>query len=180
LGDIPPIYTQRLTLRPFTKADAEALMSVFGDPEVMRFGDGVQTAAWVVGWLNDILDRQYTIIGFGPLAVVCLAEQRLIGYCGLFLFDDLDGKPEIELGYRLERRSWGNGYGTEAASAVRDHAFSALGIARLISMIDPANHASIRVAKKIGMHYEKDVMLAGYTHPDHIYAITNKPTPSVA
>jgi RimJ/RimL family protein N-acetyltransferase len=180
LGDIPPVYTQRLTLRPFTKADTEPLMSVFGDPEVMRFGDGVRSADWVGGWVKNILERQYATMGFGPLAVVCLPEQRLIGYCGLFLFDDLDGKPEIELGYRLERLAWGNGYATEAASAVRNHAFTALGIARLISMIDPTNQASIRVAEKIGMRYEKEVMLAGYTHPDHIYAINNKPTPNVA
>jgi RimJ/RimL family protein N-acetyltransferase len=39
-------------------------------------------------------------------------------------------------------------------------------------MIDPSNIASIRVAQKIGMMYEKDVMLEGYTHPDHVYVIT--------
>ena len=42
---------------------------------------------------------------------------------------------------------------------------------RLIAMIDPSNIASIRVAEKIGMHYENKVMFEGYTHPDHVYAM---------
>ena len=52
---------------------------------------------------------------------------------------------------------------------MRDHAFSGLNIPRLIAMIDPGNVASIRVAEKAGFRYEKDVMLEGYTHPDHVY-----------
>jgi RimJ/RimL family protein N-acetyltransferase len=40
-------------------------------------------------------------------------------------------------------------------------------------MIDPQNVASIRVAEKAGMRYEKEVLLEGYTHPDHVYSIAN-------
>jgi [ribosomal protein S5]-alanine N-acetyltransferase len=40
-------------------------------------------------------------------------------------------------------------------------------------LIDPQNIASIHVAEKAGMHYEKQVMLKGYTHPDHVYSIRN-------
>ncbi|MBE2270717.1 MAG: GNAT family N-acetyltransferase, partial [Anaerolinea sp.] len=57
------------------------------------------------------------------------------------------------------------------ARAVRDYSFDVLGLSRLIALIDPQNKASIRVAEKIGMRYEKDAMLAGYTHPDHVYAL---------
>jgi ribosomal-protein-alanine N-acetyltransferase len=59
----------------------------------------------------------------------------------------------------------------EAAKAVRNFAFATLDIKRLIAMIDPSNSVSIRVAKKIGMHYEKDLLLEGYTHPDRVYVI---------
>jgi len=47
---------------------------------------------------------------------------------------------------------------------------------RLIALIDPQNTASIRVAQKAGMHYEKEAMLEGYTHPDHVYVITQNNT----
>jgi ribosomal-protein-alanine N-acetyltransferase len=144
---------------------------VFCDADVMRFSDGVQTKERVDDWLHTCLER-YENWGFGPYAVVEQSSQDVIGYCGLFFFTDLDGKAEIELGYRLARSTWGQGYATEAAKAVRDFAFSTLGLKRLIAMIDPSNFSSIRVAEKLGMHYEKDVTLEGYSHSDHIYVIT--------
>ena len=146
---------------------------IFGDPQVMRFSDGVQTKEWVHTWLQACLER-YQTWGFGPYAVAEQSSQNVIGYCGLFFFPDLDGQAEIEIGYRLARSAWGQGYGTESARAVRDYALVTLGIKRLIAMIDPANVASIRVAEKIGMRYKKDILLEGYSHPDHVYVITNE------
>ena len=63
--------------------------------------------------------------------------------------------------------SWGYGYATEAARAVRDYAFSELNLNRLVALIEPVNQRSIRVAEKLGMRYEKDVMLEGYDYPDY-------------
>jgi [ribosomal protein S5]-alanine N-acetyltransferase len=153
--------------------DVEAMCGVFGDPEVMRFGDGIHTKQWVQAWLRTCLERYYQTWGFGPYAVVEKRSQEVIGFCGLFFFPDVVGQPEVELGYRLVRSAWGQGFATEAAQAVRDFAFTTLGIKRLIAMIDPSNTASIRVAEKIGMRYEKEVMLEGYSHPDHVYAISH-------
>jgi RimJ/RimL family protein N-acetyltransferase len=143
---------------------------IFGDAEVMRFGDGVQTKEWVGSWLRTCRG-QYQTWGFGPYAVVERSRREVIGYSGLFYFPDVGGQPEVEVGYRLVHTAWGKGYATEAAQAVRDYAFTKLGIKRLIALIDPGNIASIRVAEKIGMHYEKEVMLERYTHPDHMYVI---------
>ena len=143
---------------------------IFCDPDVMRFSDGVKTKEWVQAWLETCLER-YQTWGFGPYAIVKQSSQNVMGYCGLFFFPDLDGQAEVEIGYRLARSAWGQGYATEAALAVRDYAFTTLGIKRLIAMVDPSNVASIRVAEKIGMHYEKDVVFEGYSHPDHVYVI---------
>ena len=148
-------------------------MDVFGDAEVMRFGDGVQTREWVEAWLRTCLEN-YQRRGFGPYAVVEQSTGDVIGYCGLFYFLDIHGQPEIELGYRLRRAAWGQGYATEAARLVRDYAFHTLHIKRLIALIDPDNVPSIRVAEKIGMHYESEVMLEGYDHPDHVYVILSE------
>jgi len=113
-------------------------------------------------------DQQW---GFGPYAVMEQSSRAVIGYCGLFFFADVNGQPEVEVGYRLARAKWGHGYATEAAQAVRDYAFQTLGIKRLIAIIDPANHASIRVAHKLGIRCEQQVMFEGYTHPDDVYAL---------
>jgi ribosomal-protein-alanine N-acetyltransferase len=171
--------TERLILRHFHILDAEPMFQVFGDPEVMHFSDGVQTKEWVHNWLRTCLERYYQTWGFGPYAVVKQGNQDVIGYCGLFYFPDVNGQPEVEIGYRLARSAWGRGYATEAARAVRGYAFHTLGLKRLIAMIDPSNVASIRVAEKIGMHYENDVMFEGYAHPDHVYVITFPPVGTV-
>lgn len=165
------LTTERLLLRHFHTLDSEPMERVFADAEVMRFGDGVQTSAWVRSWLRTCLEHYYQSWGFGPYAVVERRRREVLGYCGLFFFADVAGQPEVEIGYRLARPAWGQGYATEAAGAVRDFAFNQLCIPRLIAMIDPANRASIRVAEKIGMRYEKEVMFAGYSHPDHVYTI---------
>lgn len=159
-------------LRHFHMLDREPMYRVFGDAEVMRFGDGAQTREWVDAWLRTCLERYYQTWGFGPYAVVEKHSQGVIGYCGLFYFPDVNGQPEVEIGYRLARSAWGRGFATEAALAVRDYAFQTLGMKRLIALIDPSNLASVRVAEKIGMHYETDVMFEGYTHPDRVYRLT--------
>jgi RimJ/RimL family protein N-acetyltransferase len=165
------IETERLVLRHFRLTDVEAMNRVFGDAEVMRFGDGVQTSQWVHDWLHRCLETYRQKSGIGPWAVEKKDGANTIGYCGLFHIPDVCGQPEVEIGYRLARDYWGQGYAMEAVLAVRDYGFKTLAIPRLIAMIDPQNVASIRVAEKVGMRYEKDVMFEGYTHPDHVYAI---------
>ncbi len=166
------LETKRLILRQFHILDGQAMDLVFGDPEVMRFGPGVQTRKWVRDWIQGCLES-YQRLGFGPWAVVERSSSAVIGYSGLFHFPDLAGQPEIEAGYRLARPFWGQGFATEAVLAIREYAFGILCLPRLIALIDPQNIASIHVAEKAGMHYEKQVMLEGYTHPDHVYSIRN-------
>lgn len=166
-----PLRTQRLLLRYFHLEDLEQIhQQVFGDAEVMRFGDGPQTKEWVHQWLGRHIEG-YEKYGYGPYAIIEQNIQKIIGYCGLFYFPDINGKEEVEIGYRLARSTWGHGYATEAARAVRDFAFNDLQLSRLVALIDPGNIASIRVAKQLGMQYESEVMFEGYTHPDHLYAI---------
>lgn len=167
------LSTARLTLRHFQAEDDKALHdAVFADREVMRFGDGPQSLEWTRAWIETSQQDYYETKGYGPYAVIERSSQLLIGYCGLFYFPEVNGQPEIEIGYRLARSAWGQGYATEAAVAVRDYAFTTLAIRRLISIIDPSNLASIRVANKLGMIFESEVMFEGYAHPDHVYAIT--------
>ena len=160
---------QRVFLRHFHVADLDAMAEVFGDPEVMRFGPGPQSRDWVQRWLRGCLEDYYQKWGFGLWAVVHKPDRRAIGFCGLTRFDDVAGRPEVELGYRLARASWGRGLATEAARAARDYAFGVLTLPRLVSLIDPHNVASIRVAQKSGLRYEKDVTFRA--SPRHLYAI---------
>ena len=115
------------------------------------------------------MQANYAQRGYGLWAVVLRETDQPIGYCGLTYFPDINGRPEVEVGYRLARAHWGKGYATEAATAVKDWAFCDRKMERLIALIDPQNVASIRVAEKLGMVHEAEVMLEGYTHPDRVY-----------
>jgi ribosomal-protein-alanine N-acetyltransferase len=69
----------------------------------------------------------------------------------------VEGKDEVEIGYLFLRKFWDRGLATEAARAARDHGFNTLGYERLVSLIDPGNLASRRVAEKIGLTLEKEI-----------------------
>jgi ribosomal-protein-alanine N-acetyltransferase len=88
--------------------------------------------------------------------VVEIGTGELAGRCGL-LRSEIGGRMETEISYLLDRRHWGRGFASEAAAAVLAHGFGALGIGRIVAVIDPRNLASRRVAERIGMAYEGDV-----------------------
>ena len=96
-------------------------------------------------------------------------------FAGLALFQDIDGAPEVEIGYRLRPDYWGRGLGTEAAAATRDYGFGELGMTRLISLIQPENIASVRIAEKIGMGCEKEIRKWGLQIL--VYAISRDASP---
>lgn len=152
--------TSRLILRYFTLDDLDDLTPILADAEVMQFSlSGVITRSQTEEFLQWILDR-YQKYNFGLYAVIDRQDRRLIGFCGLLVWH-FEEHIEIEIAYRLAKAYWGKGRGTEAAIAVRDYAKNMLGINRLICLIQPENIRSIRVAQKLGMHYEKNIVLQG-------------------
>lgn len=177
MNPAPPnqIDTPRLTLRWFTLADLDDITLVLGHPEVMRFSlSGPHSRAQCEKFINFCL-QQYEKRGFGLFAVVLKESQKVIGYCGYY-FPKIDGVEEIEIGYRLHPDYWGRGLATEAALAVKAHAFNELKLTRVISIIEAANVASIRVAEKIGMHHEKDSLFQDKI-PARIYVVERKVSP---
>jgi RimJ/RimL family protein N-acetyltransferase len=166
------LETERLTLRPPEDADLEALVPIFGDPDVMRYiAEGTpwtpeQTRAGLRRWRSF-----WSTDGFGMFLVTRREDGEVLGDTGLLAWDPRVWRPgslraigedaEIEIGWRFARHAWGNGYATEAALVVRDWARAEQGFGRLISLIHTDNAASIRVAEKIGSRYERDVHLTG-------------------
>ena len=70
----------------------------------------------------------------------------------------IEGVEEVEIAYLLDREYWGKGLATEAAEAIIKHGYAKYGFKRIVAVIHPQNVASIRVAEKIGMKYERDVL----------------------
>ena len=141
------LETPHLILREMRADDAKALLEVFADPVVMASFPGtppfdlMRMEAWV-----DRNLRHQNEHGYGLFSVIHKRDEVLIGDCGLERME-----IGVELGYDLRRDYWGRGLATEAATAVRDFAFTTLALDRLVSLIRIGNDRSRRVAEKIGM-----------------------------
>lgn len=162
------LQTSRLILRPFAIDDLERMAELFANDDFMRFSTGLFTRTQTAAFLDKVIgcDRAGLPSQF---AVIVRETGTLIGYCG-FLHQEVDGEAELEIGYRLDPHFWNRGLATEAARAVRDHAFRDLQLDRVISLIHPENHASRRVTEKNGMTVEKRTTFRGF--PTIVFSIT--------
>ena len=170
---MPKIITQtpRLTIQLLEDDDCHSLTSIFRDAEVMRFSlSGLKSKKQILEFITRN-KHSYSQHGFGSFAIILRETSQLIGICGISI-QELNGTAHYELGYRFAKRYWGNGFASEAAMACKDFAFQSLKLKELISIIDPVNTASIRVAEKIGMTHEKDASFHGISVK--VYSIKSK------
>lgn len=151
--------TDRLIIRRFLPEDLPQISRVFTDPRATRFTlTGTFTAPQVAKWLERVRDA-YETGTHGVWAVVLRDTAEVVGYCALTR-PEVEGLREDELGYRIDPDRWGQGLATEAARAIRDYAFGQLGVPRIISLIQAENLASIRVAEKLGMQFERETVFS--------------------
>ena len=144
--------TESLIIREFQVSDIEALAKILAKPEVMQFSiDGVFSTKKTAVKLQSFLDS-YQKNGYGKWAVIHRQSGRLIGYCGIVV-EEIEGKSEKELGYRLDSEFWGQGLATEAANACLKYGFDKFKFDYVLGMAEPENKASIRVLEKIGMEF---------------------------
>jgi ribosomal-protein-alanine N-acetyltransferase len=151
------IATPRLLLRPFAAGDADALFELYGDPEVMTFTGGPKTREQTEEGLARLI-ALYESQGFGLFAVE--HEGRVIGRVG-FIVQMVEGVREVELAYMIARAAWGRGFGVEACMAARDWGLQHLPSPRLVSLIDPRNLRSLKIAEKLGSRFERVVTFHG-------------------
>ncbi len=147
------LETARLVLRPLRDEDLEPMARLLGDRQALALWGEPLHREGARRWIERNRGR-YASHGFGRCAVVLRATGELVGDCGLAP-TIVEDTPEIELGWIVARPHWGDGIATEAGRAWRDHAFTQLGLARIVSMISEENIASRRVAEKIGMAVER-------------------------
>ena len=141
--------TPRLMARPISPSDAPAMYQVYGDACAMRWvGDGTTLdLAQCENWI-EVTKQNYLARGYGMFALVNRESGLVIGFCGLV---HPGGQVDAELKYALSREFWGQGFASEAASAMLVAASSRFGLLRVIATIAPENIASHRVLLKAGM-----------------------------
>lgn len=150
------LETARLILRPLELDDLDAMASLLGDAEALTLWGAPLDRDGSLAWIERNRER-YRTHGFGRCGVVERETGELIGDCGL-IPTEVEGTPEVELGWIVRRSRWGRGIASEAAEAWRDHAFDVLGLDRIVSMVSERNPASRRVAEKLGMTVEREAV----------------------
>ncbi len=146
---IPTLTTQRLVLRPYDRADFETYAAMLASPRAKYMGGPISAEiAW--GWFaNDIAG--WALYGIGCLAIV--KDGELAGFAGLVHPAHF---PEIECGWGLYDGFTGQGIATEAAHAILSHAFAATDLTSVVSHVDHQNHASQKIAERIGGSVDPD------------------------
>lgn len=144
--------TPRLVLKRFSIRDASGFFELNADPEVLQF-TGDAPFASVKEARNFIRAYEhYDRHGFGRWSVFLTETKEYLGFCGLNFSEP---KQEVDLGFRLHRRVWGQGIATEAGFASLRLGFSTYGLERIVGRAMKENTASLHVLEKLGMTFEK-------------------------
>jgi len=149
----PRFKTRRLLLRPFVLEDAPEVQRLAGDHDIAAttltiphpYEDGM-AEEWIKSHLGQF--KEGKLVNF---AIVLRETNGLVGAIGLNIRNEHES---AELGYWVGKPYWGNGYCTEAATAVIGFAFDRLKLNRVFAEHFAENSASGRVMEKAGMKYE--------------------------
>ena len=152
------IETARLILRPWRDADRDPFYALNCDPAVMEFLPATDRAA-----SDAAVDRMMTAQadhGHCFWAAERKGDGTFLGFCGpMFAREPLN---EVELGWRLAREAWGQGYATEGARASLAWCWANLAAPTVAAITVPANLRSRAVMEKIGLAYVAD---GDFDHP---------------
>jgi ribosomal-protein-alanine N-acetyltransferase len=148
------IETDRLLIRKFDPArDLDDMLEMYGDADTMRFIPcGVLTREQTERLMLRLMERDEQN-GFGIWPVVLKSERRVIGISGITYIPDY-GK-DIEIAWTFNKAYHCHGYATEAARGVMNYAFRQVGLSQIYALIDPRNAASIGVARRLGMDFDR-------------------------
>ena len=170
-----PLETPRLIMRDFKKSDLKAVHAYSSLEEVSRFlvwgpNTLAQSREAIEGFIEDQRASPREIF---DLAVTLKPKRVLIGGAGVRIIDrdNLTG----EIGYTLHPDFWGYGLAVEAAGALLEAGFHALGLQRIVATCDQRNKASARVMERLGMRREgafrASKVIQGHWRDEFFYAI---------
>jgi ribosomal-protein-alanine N-acetyltransferase len=153
--------------------DLDPLYALYSDSEVRKyFPDGTRTYEETKEELECFLNGHPHYPELGLWATVERSTGAFLGRCGLLPWT-IEARSEVEVAFLIDKSRWGEGFATEAAAGIVRYASDILKLDRLICLITPGNDASVAVARKIGMSFERE-----YTDEFglcHIYSRTLAP-----
>lgn len=167
-AQVHTLTTDRLVMRPPVMADFEAYHTFYASAGTRHIGGARDLAAAWGLFAADV--GHWALKGFGWWTV--LSRTRPVGSVG---FHHPPHQADLEIGWNIYGGATGKGYGAEAARAALTWGWATLGVARIVSCIDLANTASIRLAERIGAVHSGDMA----AH-DPACGVWHHPRPQVA
>lgn len=163
--------TKRLLIRELTVEDIKVMYKIYQDEDVRKYIENMDEYLDIeIEKHKAYIKNVYGFYGYGLWGVYSLDTMDLIGRCGI-QNTVIDGSPQIELSYLLDKAYWGMGYAIECTTAVLEYAATVLGIGRIVAVIDKFNKRSLKLASRIGMSLEKDIDYHG--RKCSLYSISN-------
>lgn len=154
MADAPTLRTERLILRPWRDADREPFAKLNADPEVMMHLPAELSAKQSNAFIARI-NAHFDHHGFGLWAVEVPYVAPFVGFVGLWTTPfRAHFTPAVELGWRLARDYWGQGYATEGATAAVRYGFDEAGLSEVVCYAQPKHQRSARVMQKVGMTHD--------------------------
>lgn len=156
------IQTPRLILRQWQESDLAPFCDMCADPDVMRYFPKTlsrQQSLVMANKITELIAKN----GWGFWAVERKSDNAFVGFVGLHTpKDTLPCSPCVEVGWRLAKQYWGQGYATEAAKASIEFGFNELNLPRIVAFTAVINKSSIAVMQRLGMQNT----LQNFMHPD--------------
>jgi RimJ/RimL family protein N-acetyltransferase len=158
----PELRSPRLLLRRWRDRDREPLAALNADPEVMRFMPA-RLSRRESNALLERIEADFDERGYGLWALEVAATGQFVGFTGLTLQSfEAEFTPAVEVGWRLSRSAWGQGFATEAARRALAFAFDVLALEEIVSMTATMNERSMAVMRRLGMTRDP---LDDFDHP---------------
>ncbi len=173
------LRTPRLILRPLKDSDARSVAENINNLNISRWLLVVphpyslkDARVWIKGNKEKWQRKPVEDYVFG---MDLKSEHKIVGGIGIHNVDRYEGSGEV--GYWLGERYWGQGYGSEALTAVVDFAFNRLKLRRLEAGVFDGNPSSGKLLEKLGFRLEgtkikaKRCKATGEIHDEHIYGL---------
>lgn len=151
---VPPIRTARLVLRRWLQQDRGPFAAMNADPEVMAHFPALLSRDESDA-LVERIEAGFDHYGFGLWALEVRSTGAFIGFTGLAVPGfEAAFTPAVEIGWRLQRPAWGQGYATEAARAALGVAFDEIWLPEVVSFTSTVNQRSLAVMHRLGMTHD--------------------------
>lgn len=151
------LETERLFIRELSIMDVDAMFEMDSDPEVHKYlgNKPIHKKEEALAYIENTR-KQYKENGIGRWAMILKETNEFVGWTGLRLYSEYTFNNHTnfhDIGYRLLRKHWGNGYATESAKACLKYAFDTLQLENVYGITELENEGSHRILLKIGLNY---------------------------